>query len=291
MRRTLQLIPALALVALSSRSADAQRWYDDVNLPGVESCRDIWEEYGRSMSGRPRAVHCEVREVGTVARRERIDVDGDRHTGVHIKGAQRNDVRVRLVVQAQGEDVADARRLASEVTMDLTSAVWRADVPEIRDERRNGRRWVTATIVVETPVESNVTARSEHASLKVENVRGRLDLDGTHGPVHVSNVGGDVRARVQHGPLHVVLSGAQWQGTGLDAEATHGPLVLRLPRDYGAQLELGAEHGPFDIDFPITLNRFDKSRIETKLGAGGPRIRAYTAHGPLSVRTNSSSRQ
>jgi hypothetical protein len=285
MRRTLQLSALLTLVVLASRPALAQRGYDDVNVEGADSCRDIWERYGRMMSGRPRAVHCEVRDIGTVARRERLDIDGDRHTGVHIIGAQRSDVRVRLVIQAQGDDVADARGLASQVTLDLSRAVWRADVPSIGDSRRNGRRFVGATIVVETPVESNITARAEHAPLKIENVRGRLDLDGAHGPVHLSDIGGDVRARVQHGPLHVELSGRQWQGVGLDVEATHGPLTLRLPPDYGAQLELGAEHGPFDIDFPITVTRFDKSRIETKLGAGGPRIRAYTAHGPLSVRT------
>jgi hypothetical protein len=275
---------ALVLAFLPLADIGAQR-YDDVNVEGAESCRDIWERYGRMMSGRARAVHCEIRDVGTVARRERIDVDGDRHTGVHVMGAQRSDVRVRLVIQAQGDDVADARGLAGEVTMDLSRAVWRANVPDLRDSRRNGRRWVAATIVVETPVESNVTARNEHAPMRIENVRGRLDIIGAHGPVHLSDVGGDVRARVQHGPLHMELSGRQWQGVGLDAEAMHGPLVLRLPRDYGAQLELGAEHGPFDIDFPITVTRFNKSRIETKLGAGGPRIRAFTAHGPLSVRT------
>ena len=286
MRRMLQSTVLLTLMTIVASPVMAQRWYDNVNVEGAESCRDIWERYGRMMSGRARAVHCEIREVGTTARRERIDIDGDRHTGVHIIGSQRSDVRVRLVIQAQGDDVADARALASQVTMDLSRAVWRPDIPDIDDSRRNGRRWVAATVVVETPVESNVTARSEHAPMKVENVRGRLDIDGTHGPVHLSDIGGDVRARVAHGPLHVELSGRQWQGVGLDAEATHGPLVLRLPRDYGAQLELGAEHGPFDIDFPITLTRFDKSRIETKLGAGGPRIRAYTAHGPLSVRTS-----
>ena len=286
MRRPLLLTGALALVTLTSSTATAQRTYDDIDVPGVETCRDIWREFGRTMNGRsPRAVFCEVREVGTVARRERIDVDGARFTAVHVMGAARNDVRVRLVIQAQGDDVADARGLAQEVTMDLSRAVWRADVPTIENSRRSGRRWVSATIVVETPVESNVTARNEHAPLKVENLRGRLDIDGMHGPVVLRDVGGDVRARVQHGPLHVELAGNQWQGAGLDAEATHGPLTLRLPRGYNAQLEMGAEHGPFDVDFPITLTRFDKSRIETKLGNGGPRIRAFTAHGPLSIRT------
>jgi hypothetical protein len=284
MRRTLQLLAVLALVAIAPNPAAAQRDWDDVNVEGAETCRDIWREFGRHSNGRARAVHCEIRDVGVAPRREHIDVDGDSHTGILVTGAQRNDIRVRLVIQAQGDDVADARALASRVTMDLSRAVWRVDAPDLDDSRRY-RRFVGATLVIDSPVESNLTARATHAPLRVENLRGRLDIDGAHGPVHLSDIGGDVRARVQHGPLHVELSGRQWQGAGLDAEATHGPLVLQLPRDYGAQLELGAEHGPFDIDFPITVTRFDKSRIATTLGAGGPRIRAFAAHGPLSVRT------
>jgi hypothetical protein len=118
----------------------------------------------------------------------------------------------------------------------------------------------------------------------VAGLRGRLDLDAAHGPMDLEDVGGNVRARVQHGPLSIDVTGKQWDGERLDAEAAHGPLTLRLPRDFQADLELGAEHGPFDVDFPVTLTRFDRSRITTKLGAGGPPVRAFASHGPLSVR-------
>lgn len=279
----LSLLCVAGLLLIAPPWAFAQRWDDD-DLPGAESCRDIWREFGRHSNGRARAVHCEIRDVGVTPRRERVDVDGDSHTGVHITGGQRNDIRVRLVIQAQGDDVADARALAARVSVDLSRAVWRVDTPDLDDDRRY-RRFVGASLVIDAPIQTNVTARTMHAPLEIENLSGRIDIDGTHGPVHLSDVAGDVRARVAHGPLTVDLSGRQWQGAGLDLEATHGPLTVRLPRDYNADLEIGAEHGPFDIDFPITLTRFDKSRIDTKIGNGGPRIRAFAAHGPLSIRT------
>jgi hypothetical protein len=287
MRTPLVLLPALAIVSLTPASAAAQRAYDSDDTPGAETCRAIWREFGRYSNGRARAVHCEVRDVGVVPRRETIDVDGDQHTGVHITGAERNDIRVRLIVQAQGDDTADARRLASEVRMDLTRSVWTVDAPRLDDEgRRRYRRHAAGVIVIDAPVETNLNARTTHAPLTIENLRGRLDVTGRHGPVTMREIGGEVRARVAHGPLTIDLSGRQWQGAGLDAEAQHGPLTIRMPRDYGAELELGAEHGPFDIDFPVTVTRFERSRISTKIGAGGPRIRAFAEHGPLSVRTN-----
>jgi hypothetical protein len=63
-------------------------------------------------------------------------------------------------------------------------------------------------------------------------------------------------------------------------------MTLRLPRDFNAELEIGAEHGPLDVDIPLTLTRFDRSFISTKLGAGGPRVRAIAQHGPMSLRVN-----
>lgn len=282
----LRIAPAILAAALTlyGSTVTAQRYDDNDDVDGAETCRAIWREFGRSMSGRPRAVFCEVREVGTAPRGSLIDVDGGMRNGVKITGSARSDVRVRLVIQAQGENVEDARGLARQVSLSLSSTPWRAMLPDVGDTRPRGRRFVAATIVIDAPVESNVRAQVEHAPLGIENVRGRIDVRAEHGPLSLRDIGGDVRARVAHGPLGIRLSGNKWEGTGLDAEASHGPLTLRLPREYAADLEIGAEHGPMNSDFPLTLTRFDRSRIQTRLGAGGPRIRAIAQHGPMSLR-------
>jgi hypothetical protein len=162
----------------------------------------------------------------------------------------------------------------------------RADVPEFRESRRVGRRFASAIILLDTPIESNISASVMHSALAIENVRGKIDVSAEHGPLDMRDVGGDVRARSRHGPLSVHVSTPKWQGAGLDAYAAHGPLTLSVPRNFGAQLEIGAEHGPLDIDFPITVTRFDRSLIQTTLGSGGPLVRAHAEHGPMSLRIN-----
>src|SRR5438093_773351 len=154
----------------------------------------------------------------------------------------------------------------------------------IDDFDRNDRHFVAATVLIDAPIESNLSLRVGYAPLAVENVRGRMELHADHGPLSMRNVGGDVRARVEYGPLSVDLDGSQWQGTRLDAESEYGPVTLRLPENFGADLELGAEHGPFEVDFPITLTRLDGSSIRTKLGAGGPPVRAVARYGPMALR-------
>jgi hypothetical protein len=282
LRLVLGLLTAVVVCAVPTTTA-AQR-YDDDDVDGAETCRAIWREFGRSMSGSPRAVFCEVRAVGVLPRSSTIDVDGGMYGGVSIRGGARTDAQVRLVVQAQGDNVEDARALARQVTLDLARTPLRASGPDIDDNRRRGRRYVAATIVVDAPRESNVSAHVTHAPLEVENVRGRIDVSAEHGPLTLRQLGGDVRARVAHGPLTVDLAGAKWEGAGLDAEAAHGPLTLRIPREYAADLEIGAEHGPMQSDFPLTLTRFDPSRMQSKIGGGGPRIRAIAQHGPLTLR-------
>lgn len=279
----MRIRPAVLALLLVSPASLLAQW--DTNVEGADTCRPIWEEYGRSMSGRPYAVYCEVREVGIMPTRSTIEVDGERQNGVKIMGARRRDVRVRLVIQAQGETPSDARELARQVTIDLTRVPLRAESPDLRESRRSGRRFVAAMVVLDVPVESNIAARVTYAALEIENVRGKVDASVDYGPLSLRDVAGDVRARSDHGPVSVHVSSSKWEGAGLDAIAQYGPMTLTVPRDFNAELEIGAEHGPLQVDIPLTLSRFDRSRIQTKMGAGGPRVRAIAEYGPMSLRS------
>ena len=253
---------------------------------GEEACRDIWREFGHPQNGRPRAVYCEVRDLGVLPKSEQLDFDGYKWAGVRVHGERRPDVRVQLVIQAQAGTVAEARDLAKGVKLDISSAPLRVEgvLNNRRDGDDDGRRWVFALVALTTPEQTNLRLRTSYAHMEVANVAGRMDLMGEYGPISLRDVGGDVRVRADYGPIDVDLSGAQWQGRGLDAEAAYGPMTLRLPRNFGADLEIGADHGPLDVEFPLTLRRFSRSLIQTKLGDGGPRVRAVARYGPMSLK-------
>ena len=282
--RTAAGLSALTLLSLLFASPlYAQRWSDDTN--GADICRPIWREYGRSMRGHAPAVFCEVRDVGVLPANKPISADGGDRGGVLVRGAQRTQPLVRLVIQAQGRSVDDARQLARAVTLDLAKTPLRV-TGTLNKSDEDEDHFVAASIVIEAPEQSDLVLHVAYASLEVENVRGRLDLQAEYGPLTIRDVGGDVRARVEHGPIMVDLSAQRWQGTGLDAEAAYGPVTLRVPRNFGADLEIGTRHGPLDIDFPLTLTRLDGSLIETRIGGGGPRVRAVAMYGPMSLKIN-----
>jgi hypothetical protein len=273
----------LVLAALVPASTAVAQW--NTRAEGADICRPIWREYGRSMHGHADAVYCEVRDVGTLAVKGPIAVDGGEKNGVLVRGARRSDALVRLVIQAQGKSVDDARKLAKGVSLDLTRSPLQVTGTTQRGDEDDDH-FVAASIVIEAPEQIDLSLHVNYAPLEVEKVRGKMDLQAEYGPLTMRDVGGDVRARVEHGPITVDLSAPRWQGTALDAEAAYGPVLLRVPRDFGAELEIGAAHGPLDIDFPLTLTRLDGSLIETRLGAGGPRVRAVARYGPMSLKVN-----
>ncbi len=124
--------------------------------------------------------------------------------------------------------------------------------------------------------------------LGVRDLTGRLGLTAYDGPVSLAGVGGDVRARTTNGPIDIELTGARWEGAGLDAETTNGPVDLAIPESYSARLEFGTVNGPMSVGFPLTVTIQGRvgRRITTTLGAGGAPVRAVTTNGPVEIRRN-----
>ena len=94
----------------------------------------------------------------------------------------------------------------------------------------------------------------------------------------------DLKIETRNGPLKVGLEGRRWEGAGLDAETTNGPVVLSVPDGYSARLETGTVNGPMSIDFPITVQGRLSNRIAVDLGSGGAPVRVVTTNGPVVVR-------
>lgn len=119
----------LALVLLGATSLSAQhyrhyRGYRDP-VPGDSTCRAIWDQYGRTMSGDPEAVYCEVRDLGARPAPSQINIDGQERTGVVVQGENRRDMRIQLVIQAQERTVEAAKALAQQVHLEASGSTLR----------------------------------------------------------------------------------------------------------------------------------------------------------------------
>ena len=264
MRPTPLLVAALGLLAAAPAATLAQSDW-------LERCR-------RNHSG-DRVQHCEQRE-SRLSTRASLSVDAGQNGGVSVHGWDQSGILVRAKVQAWGATAAEARQLASAIRID-TDGELSASGPAA-----GGRSGWAVSWEIFVPRRTGLTVSTHNGPISVENVTGRMALEAHNGPLGLSGVGGDVRGRTRNGPINVTLVGSRWNGTGLDVETTNGPVNLRLPRNYSAELETGTVNGPmnFDLDQPIPVRGRITRRIRAQLGDGGPPIRAVTTNGPVVLR-------
>lgn len=238
----------------------------------VRDCGDRWGDNDRE-------PFCEVRDATLRPPANRLIVDGHQNGSVRIYGWDRNEVLVRSLIQAWAENREDAQALAKEVRVETDGDRIRSDGPSAR--RRTG--WAVSYEVF-VPRKTNVDADTHNGGISAEGIEGRLYFDAVNGGISLRQVSGDVRAETTNGSVSAVLDGTTWRGGGLDLTTTNGSVNLEIPRGYNAELETGTVNGGMNIDFPITLQGTIGRRITTRLGAGGPRLRAITTNGSVRIR-------
>ena len=274
--RLLAALPLAAACLVSPAGLTAQQRTHRTAEDWLANCRDDHDR--RDDHDGPRV--CELREFGFRPMGRPVTIETGPNGAIVVTGWDRDSVHVRAVIGAQAHTDSDASDLLREVRVGVASNRVSADGPHTG----SGETW-SVSVEVFVPLRTDLTAETVNGPVAVEDVAGRLDLSTTNGPLALSGLGGSVRARTTNGPLTVSLAGVRWDGEGLDAETSNGPVRLSIPADYSARLETGTVNGPMSIDFPIVMQgRISVRRITTNLGQGGAPIRAVTTNGPVVVR-------
>ena len=239
----------------------------------ADPCRD--NNYG----DRDYERHCEVRESTMPA--GPLSVDAGQNGGVSIEGWDRNEIRVRAIVQTSARDAADARSLAGQVQVQAGGGRVYATGPE--SLRRQS--W-SVSYRINVPRRNDLDLHASNGGITVVGVIGNVRFDTTNGGVRLQDVGGRVNGETRNGGLNVTLSGSRWEGEGLDVQTSNGGVNLLIPDGYNAELETRTVNGGLRIDFPITVQgELTGNRgLSTTLGSGGPLVRVRTTNGGVTIR-------
>jgi len=221
---------------------------------------------------------CEQRET-RIAAPSRLSVDGRENGGVSVKAWDGSDVLVVQRIQAWAPSRERARSVASDIRVHTAGGEIYADGPE--NERRQG---YSVSYEIFVPRRMDLRLTTNNGPIGVDGVTGRMELSANNGPLALRELGGDVHARATNGPLSVVLGGSRWNGEGLDAATTNGPVTLSVPDGYRATLTTGTINGPMNVDIPLTVQGRFPRHFTTQLGGGGAPVRAVTTNGPVVVR-------
>lgn len=222
--------------------------------------------------------HCEVRESTMPA--GPLNVDAGTNGGISIEAWDRNEIRVRAVVQGSARSEARARDVANQVQVQTGGGRVYATGPDL--ERRE---WWSVSYRINVPRKNDLDLRASNGGITIVGVTGNMRFDTTNGGVRLQDVGGRVNGGTRNGGVNVLLNGSKWDGDGLDVETSNGGVTVQIPDGYNAEFETRTVNGSLRIDFPITVQGELTSRrgINTTLGSGGPLVRARTTNGGVKV--------
>jgi DUF4097 and DUF4098 domain-containing protein YvlB len=270
MLRTALVTAAVAAALVAAGSAQSRN--RDTTRAGTLSCND-------SRDNDDRATHCEVRE-DTIGGANPLDIDAGRNGGIRVHGWDRGDVVVRSKIQASAATDADARRLVAAVRIVTAGGGIHPEGPETsgRDENWN------VSFDISVPRNAMLTLNTNNGGISIDDFRGSAKFHAKNGGLSLSNVGGDLRGETTNGGVNVDVGGDHWDGSGLDVETRNGGIRLNLPKGFSAELEAGTTHGSLNIDFPINVQGRIGRHLETTLGSGGPKLRAITTNGGVTIR-------
>ena len=166
-----------------------------------------------------------------------LKIEVGESSGIHVRGADRSDFEVVLCKAAPTRRDWPRSPSRSQAAPDGPRP----------GERRLGRlppiaapRAASIDVDAENgPISLRARgprrARSENGPISIRDSAGDIDAEAQNGPIAVQGDAGQLRVPTENGPIAVALTGAGWNGEGLDARAVNGPVGAR----HAGRLQVG----------------------------------------------------
>jgi DUF4097 and DUF4098 domain-containing protein YvlB len=196
---------------------------------------------------------------------------------VQVDGWERDQVEVRAIKTAE-RDREDLDRVKIEVETHPGEVAVRTRYPQ--------GTGVDVTVDYRVRVPSRVLlARIEtvNGSVVIRGVDGSGRLRSVNGNVEVLDSAGRFSARTTNGNLRLELRRLA-DGAPMALETVNGSVVLALPSDAQAALDVRSMNGDFRSDLPVAAQgAFSTRAFRGRLGSGGSEISIRTVNGGIRV--------
>lgn len=137
-----------------------------------------------------------------------------------------------------------------------------------------------------------INAYGGHATLKTSNgrirgadLKGRIDASTSNGSIDVTiaepAAGLPLKFTTSNGSINLTLD--KWTNTGLVARTSNSSVNVRLPEGVNAQLQASTSNGSINTEFEVATSQMSKSRVDGRIGSGGPLIDLATTNGTIRV--------
>jgi len=237
-------------------------------------------------------------EERTITRSEAptLRIVAESNGGIQVQGWDQDTYSITLCKAAEAGNDADA--LLSRIHLTFQSGELGISGPSSHDH------W-SAHLLVRAPkaaaldlhvnngpmtlyhIDGYLKVRAENGPVTVTGCSGELDLNSHNGPVTLEGNSGKQTVHTENGPVTLSLSGYSWEGSGIEAHATNGPVKLQIPSGYKSGVILESDgHGPFQCTSSVCSEgrkTWDDESKRIEFGYGPTLVRVSTVNGPVSV--------
>jgi DUF4097 and DUF4098 domain-containing protein YvlB len=70
----------------------------------------------------------------------------------------------------------------------------------------------------------------------------------------------------------------------IEIDTGSGSVTMTVPDSFSAELEIDTGSGAISIDFPVTMQRWERSHVEGTIGNGESRVTIDTGSGGVEIR-------
>ncbi len=227
-----------------------------------------------------------------------VRVRAAQNGGIYVYGSDRKDFAVLNCKIALDDDQSTAERRLLGIKTSFDGSQLSVSGPDEGD-------W-TSYLIVQAPRSSSlslsglngpisfsgmsgkVEVQNTNGPLSIKDSSGEISAEITNGPISYAGGSGDVKLRAENGPIAVKLAGTSWNGKGLEAESTNGPLALRMPNNYTSGVLVQTRgYSPFHCSGCETARKdFDDNNKSVQFGTGPTVVRLSTVNGPVSINQN-----
>jgi DUF4097 and DUF4098 domain-containing protein YvlB len=234
-----------------------------------------------------------------------------------VVGEDREDIEIRARKTARAESAEAAQRLLSQIRIvgEEVNGCLELEVLTPRKWNRRGHAALdvsvprSARIEVSAPngkvyiegVQGGATVRSSNGAACIRDVLGDIVINTSNARVQCSCCCGHLIARSSNGKIELdrhrgsldattsnglILATVEEVGElGVHLATSNGRIVLGLPEDVHAELDLWVDNGIIRNDRQLeSASRETRGRVLGRIGGGGALIKLRTSNGSISVR-------
>jgi DUF4097 and DUF4098 domain-containing protein YvlB len=226
--------------------------------------------------------------------------------GITVEAWDRAEVRVEAVKQVKAASSEKAEELMKQIKIDVQHGPG-----SVRIETRLPRSgsgfldWMTGneasfsvTYKIQAPRDVVAKLASTNGGLRLVGTRGRADLETVNGGVTVERTEGDVRVETTNGGISVIEAAGSLEGSttnggitvqltrvdgDINLDTTNGGVVLRVPRDLRANLDVATSNGGIHSDLEVQGGEKSRKRLVGEVNGGGGLLKVRTTNGGVRI--------